>query len=303
MNGRAADPRFWLVKRLSLVLLVLLGGIASDLAAQGTLFEQGRDAFYSGNLSRSRELLEGYLRIEPASLEARLYLARALVALQRNDEALSQIKQVLDQEPENDDALFFLSSLSAALSQKEFSRLYKLAPNSARVHQLMGQSLSLREEYEKAAVEFRKAIEVDPKIQEVYTELGDAERSLGRLNEASEHYQRALEMRPTDYRAAYGLGVCFRFQDELEQAEAQFRKTIDLAPGYAPASLALGQVLIRKGEFEEAIPALQTAIKLEPKMDQAYFQLGRAYQQLGRTEEAREAFEKGRLLQAKNASL
>ena len=300
MNRAGSSPVF---KGTFAVLLILCFGASGALSAQGiTLLDQGKGAFYSGNLARSREFLEGYLRIEPQNSEARLYLARALAGLGQNDQALVQIKSVLDQDPDSPDALFFLSSLAGALAQQEYGRLYRMAPDSARVHQLMGQSFSLREDFEQAAREFQKAAELNPGLQEVYTALGDAERSLGRLEQASEHYRRAIEMRPTDYRAIYGLGVCFRFQDDMDRAEEQFRKTVKLAPGYAPAFLALGQALVRKGELDEAISLLKNAIRLEPALDQAYFQLGRAYQQLGRAEEAREAFEKGRQLQAKNAS-
>jgi hypothetical protein len=52
--------------------------------------------------------------------------------------------------PHNVDALYYLSKVSGILSQIEFRELYSLAPNSARVHQLIGESYQMQEDLPKA---------------------------------------------------------------------------------------------------------------------------------------------------------
>lgn len=280
-------------------ILTLLLGIG-PVSAQTSLLDRGREAFYEGRVVAAVENLETYLRVDPRNHEARILLARALTGAGRNDESFAQLKRVLEEDPVNADALFYLASLSLALSQTQYGRLYELAPESARVHQLMAQSFELRERFEEAEEEYQKALAVDPGLTEVITALGDLSRTLGKFAEATERYRRALAADPSDYRALYGLGVCRRFDEDHPGARDYFERSLALAPGFAPGHLALGMTLLRMGDARGAVAPLLEAIRLEPDLDQAYFQLGQAYQRLGRTDEARLTLDKARELRMKN---
>lgn len=286
-----------------LVLYLIMAAGWGLSAPESDLLNLGRQAFYGGKMSEARELLVSYLRLNPHSTEARILLARTLAGLARPADAMVELKRVLDQDPKNEDALFYLGSLSAALTQDAYARLYRLAPDSPRIHQLLGESYQLRENYEEAKAEYQKALDLNPALPDVVLALADVERTMGRFQEAMAIYRRVLELTPADYQATYGIGVCYRFLEDDRQAEAYFRRSIELAPTYAAGRLALGQALVRSGAFEEAVLQLNEAIRLEPNLDQAYFQLGRALQSLGRGDEAQAAFEKARLLRLKNSPL
>ncbi len=300
---RFAKPR--VLGRSTLVLCaftltVWFGTAGPCLGQRPGILQQGIEAFYAGNVSEARLLLEGYLRLNPEDQAARILLARALATVGESEQAFKELENVLEKDPENVDALFYLGALTTALSQTEYARLYKMAPDSARVHQLMGDSFQARRSFREAEQEYEAALADDPNLVEVIVALGDLKRGQGEFDRAAGYYERALAINAGDYRALYGLGVCHRFSQEHSEALKYFRKSLEVAPDYASAHLAIGTSLVQEGEFSKALESLLTAISLEVDMDQAYFQLGRAYQALGDSEKADRAFEKARQLKAQN---
>jgi tetratricopeptide (TPR) repeat protein len=291
--------------RLRFAVVALAAWIAALSLCAGQkpeILQQGIEAFYSGKMSEARLLVEGYLRLNPEDLDGKILLARILASLGENDASFEQLAEVLERDPENLDALFYLGSLTTALSQAEYRRLYKIAPDSARVHQLMGDSFRTRNQFQEAEKEYEAALVADPSLMDVIIELGDLKRTQGDFNAASDYYERALKLDAAEYRALYGLGVCFRFRQESTKAKQYFSRAIEYAPGFASAHLALGTSLVQEKQYESAVESLLTAIQLEPEMDQAYFQLGRAYQALGDTEKADRAFERARNLSAQETT-
>jgi len=95
-------------------------GLYGEQPAVG-LFQQARDAFYSGNMARARELIESHLRVSPRHREARVLLARVLAALGKNWESYEELRKLLVENPQDLDALFYLASVATALSQLEYT--------------------------------------------------------------------------------------------------------------------------------------------------------------------------------------
>lgn len=292
------------MRRIGIGWLVVMGltGIAvcRQQNSSQDLLGEARSAFYRGDPEQARTLALAYLRVHSAGAEGRILLARALAALGKPEEAMRELEKILERDPNHPDALFYLAGLAESLAQAEYGRLYRLNPESARVHQLMARSLELQQKYEESRAEYEAALRVNPELTEIWTGLGDLLRTTGEFAAAEDKYREALRRNPRDYLALYGLGVCLRSGQRHQEALGYFRASRESAPGYAPAYLAEGMSLQELGEPAAAVAALQEAIRLQPDMDQAYYQLGRAYQSLGRIEEAKEALEQARILRLKN---
>jgi tetratricopeptide (TPR) repeat protein len=276
--------------RRGLPLLIL--GFAT-LGAADHLDEATRE-LYRGNYQKAAALAEQRVKANPKDAAARVMLARARLGRGENDAAWRELQRALRLDPANVDALYFLGRLSELLAQVEFRNLYAMAPDSARVHQLLAESADAAGNREEAVEEYMAALKGNPRSEEVLIALGDIKRMGLRFEEAAEYYRRALEINSRDYDSAYGLGVCHLRLGQPDKAEAPFRRAAALDPGSAVAHFALGDALFQLGKPEEAMRALETAAKLEPAMRQAYILLGRAYQEMGRREEAAEAFRKVR---------
>ena len=276
----------------SLWLLVLAVMISAQAHGQTSGLTEYTQAFYRGDYVQAAGLAEKHLRQHPNDSAVRVILARAELAQGKFQQAFEALRKVLASDPKNIDALYYLSLIARELSHREYERLFSIAPDSDRVHQLLGEAALAAENKSEAEEEFQKALKANPHSIEVSTELAELKRSQSKFDEAVVYYTQAEKIGPLNYEIAYGLGACYTYKQEYPQAIEWLRKAAALAPDSAAGRFALGNALFQNGQLEAAIPELNVSLQLEPRMKQAYFLLGRAYSKLGRQKEAKAALKK-----------
>ena len=276
--------------------VLLLLGLVAALPAGADELEDATRALYRGEPSRAATIAEAYVKSHPNVARARIVLARAEVAQGRLDAAFLQFRAALQLQPDNPDGLYYLGRLSGILAQQEYKRLFAIAPESARVHQLMAEAALAQKDTAQAEAEYRAALGANPNSVSVLDALGDLMRSQARLDQAASFYRKAAELDSRDYDSAYGLGACELARGAIDSALAHFRHAASLDPNSAAARFAVGTTLIRLDRYAEAIAELKAAIALEPDFRQAYTHLGRAHRKLGDAAAAAAAFQKAREL-------
>jgi tetratricopeptide (TPR) repeat protein len=276
----------------SLWLLLLTVISCSQANGQTSGLTECTQAFYRGDYVQAAGLAEKHLRQHPNDSAVRVILARAELAQGKFQQAFEALRKVLASDPKNIDALYYLSLIARELSHREYERLFSIAPDSDRVHQLLGEAALAAENKSEAEEEFQKALKANPHSIEVSTELAELKRSQSKFDEAIVYYTQAEKIGPLNYEIAYGLGACYTYKQEYPQAIQWLRKAAALAPDSAAGRFALGNALFQNGQLEAAIPELNVSLRLEPRMKQAYFLLGRAYSKLGRQKEAKAALQK-----------
>jgi tetratricopeptide (TPR) repeat protein len=259
---------------------------------QGSVLSESRQAFYRGDYAEAAELARVQLRKFPADVPVRMILARTELALGNFDEAFENIRKVLALDPKNIDALYYLSLLAKELAQRENQRLLSIAPDSYRVHQLLGAAALMAGNPGVAESEFLQALRINPRSVDVLTALGDLKRSERKFEEAISYYAQAAHSGTLSYEIAYGLGICFSSMTKYPEAIDWFQKAVALAPDSAAGRFALGNALFHKGDFAPAIAELKATLQIDPGMRQAYLLLVRAYSNLGRPAEAKAALQK-----------
>ncbi len=247
-------------------------------------------AFHRGEYARAAALATRQLESEPRDLSARLVLARAEAAQGRFEAAYAEFRAALRQDPQNTDALYYLSITAGVLAQAEYERVFTLAPESARAHHLKSELFQAQGKTAEARRELEKALGRSPRSVDTLVALGDLSRATLAFSEATTYYTRALELAPTSYDVLYGLGVSYAFRGEQARAVTFLREAVRADAHSAAARLALGTALLQTGENGSAAKELETAVALEPRLRQAHYQLGRVYQALGRAQEAEAAF-------------
>jgi protein O-GlcNAc transferase len=262
------------------------------LCAQATVLNECTRALYREDYLQVEHVAQKHLQKNPFDVSVRVILARAELAEGKLRPAFEDLRKAVAADPHNVDALYYLSFATRAMSQQEYQRLFAMAPDSSRVHQLLAESAFESQDPAQAEAEFRKALDANPRSAEVATELAELKRSQSKFDEAITYYSQALQTDATNYVAVYGLGACYTYKQEYKQAVEWLRKAVALAPDSAAGHFALGNALFQSGSLEPAIPELKTSLQLEPGIKQAYFLLGRAYTKLGRKEEAAAAFKK-----------
>jgi tetratricopeptide (TPR) repeat protein len=265
---------------------------ASCVYAQSIALAKATEAFYRGEYQQAAELAEQRLRANPKAAPARVLLARVEIAQGRLPQAFEQLKNVLNSDAKNVDALYYLSMVARELSQQEYQRLFAIAPDSDRIHQLLAEAALAAENKSEAETEFQNALKANPRSIDAATELAELKRSQSKFDEAISYYTQAAKVGPLNYSIAYGLGACYTYKQDYAQAVQWLRKAVSFDPESPAGRFALGNALFQNGEYALAVPELKASLKLEQQFKQAYFLLGRAYSKLGQQEESKAAFQK-----------
>jgi serine/threonine protein kinase/tetratricopeptide (TPR) repeat protein len=119
-------------------------------------------------------------------------------------------------------------------------------------------------EYETAALEARRAIELDPMGSDGRRELARAYESLGLFVEAEKTYKDAIAARPGDWSGYNALGAFYSARKRNEDASAQFRRVIELTPDNARGYSNLGAIYMLLGRYPESAAALERSVSIRP---------------------------------------
>ena len=140
---------------------------------------------------------------------------------------------------------------------REFRRAIELDPKYPTAHQWHAFSLASRGRLDEALLEGHVAQELDPASVSIRRTLGWLYYYARRYDQARYHLSRAIEMNPEAEETYRVLGLSVAMQGDLVEAERILREAITLrgAGPYAIATLAY--VLGRKGDREGALAHLR----------------------------------------------
>lgn len=149
-----------------------------------------------------------------------------------------------------------------------------------------GESYLAERNYEKARVEFRNALQIDPNDVNARYQLGRVSEKLNNPREALGHYQAAIDLDPNhmESRAALGRlfllgGVTDRAMELVQTGLTQDPKNAQLLTVRGAAKAQLRDV---PGAFEDA----EAAVKLAPDDEYAIALLASLYRQNARSDKA-----------------
>lgn len=234
-----------------------------------------------------------------------LHLGRALLELDRIDEAERRFTRALELDPASAAALHGLGRVAAARGDdatavERFERVLELAPDADSVHYQLAQSYRRLGDMERARQHLAQRGEgevhfADPLGQELVRlatgtayetvfslardpSVADEELlgfALGQLSDvlgAVEQLRTGLaarepgaEERAAEARMHYVLGGLQARSGHDEEAMAAFRAALEMDPELHPARIELGDALARAGRFEEAGAEYSTVLARRPE--------------------------------------
>ena len=164
-------------------------------------------------------------------------------------------------------------------------------PRLAAAHACLGQAYTAQGEYEKAADEYRRTLELEPTSDDAYGGLASAYEKLNQEGEAEASFKRAIALRP-GYWATYNwLGLFYMDRGRYPEAVEMFSQVVALAPDSFTGYYNLGAVRILQGRYTEAVPLLEKSLSIRPTGN-ASSNLATAYFQMRRYEDSAAQFEK-----------
>ncbi|MFZ5619796.1 MAG: tetratricopeptide repeat protein [Pseudomonadota bacterium] len=163
-----------------------------------------------------------------------------------------------------------------------------------------GKAYIAEENWDKARVEIKNVLQIDPKAAEAYYLLGQVEEKRQEWAKAFGSYAKAVELDPdlVDARSRlaqfYMLQAnAFKAQDErdgeakaLGQAQAEIDEILKRDPKHSGARALQASMLLREGKSDEALALAEAVVKEDPGHGPAAGLLASLYEQAGRVADA-----------------
>ncbi len=212
-----------------------------------------------------QEAIELYKRVpatSPLKRAAELQLGLNLADLKEHDEAISHLKALLEQ-----------------------------APDDTRAYLALGSVYASTENFRAAADVYNKAVERLKKPEKsdwyIFYQRGIAYERMKEWPKAEPNFREALKLMPDQPQVLNYLGYSWvDMNTNLDEGLAMIRKAADLRPSDGYIIDSLGWAYYRLGRFDEAVVELERAVSLKPEDPVLNDHLGDAYWRVGRKLEA-----------------
>ena len=133
--------------------------------------------------------------------------------------------------------------------------------------------------YDKARVEFKNALQIDPKAAQPYFYLGLIEESKQSWQEAFNLFSKAAELGPEDLQVKVKLAKFYMMGNSPDKAEEFLNTVLQKQPKDIEARILKAALDNSKGNQDAAVQQLTSVIADEPKRIDTYLALGVIYEQ------------------------
>jgi tetratricopeptide (TPR) repeat protein len=199
-------------------------------------------------------------------------------------EATATLQAALTERPGDVDLMYYLGRASGLLSQQTFERLRAADPESARAHQILGETYAVLHNTDAAEKEYREALRLRPDTRGLHLELGELYASASQWNKAETEFRAEANLQPGDAEAAFRMGNALLQQGKVKEARRELERAGALQPGMADVLYALGKAASLDGDkaaAEKAWLAVLDTDKDGPLAGQAHFALAGVYRERG----------------------
>lgn len=272
--------------------------LANDPNASIMHYLLALDYAQQGHVKQAEESLQAATRLKPAFSEARIALAKLLLADKHEDAALEQFEAVIDQEPGQvfalgNAGLIFARRADYTKAIERLSKAHALDPNSTPL------ALALAE----AQIRAGRQADADRVISELESSgrlTSDTRRILASVCLQSgqpakgaalakpepalgtQYHDRAMRMAQDDF-----------LRGRYQAVAAELEAVRSLGPPDFAFHRLLGTAYYELGDPQKASDEFQDALRLDPKNEQVYFNLGMLYLKFHTPDLASLVFEHG----------
>jgi Tfp pilus assembly protein PilF len=206
------------------------------------------------------------------------------------DHTLPIVHSLVESEPDNVDLLFFAQRIYSELADNTMNKLALLAPDSARMQQLIAEQLINAGDLKGAIEHYRKAIAADPRLPGMHFELAESilesSNDAAAQAEAQQELEDAVKTDGDSARVECALGRIAALQSNNNAAYKHYKQAYELNPDEVQAQLGLAAILVEEEKPQEALPYLRSAVQADPMNANAHYRLARVCRALNLTGEA-----------------
>jgi tetratricopeptide (TPR) repeat protein len=285
-----ATPADGMAEALFNLSVLLQGENSNDIAlmiARLAFYGHGGDPIFHVLLA---DVLDAQSRPEPAlalyrevppdapyGWQAQIKVGEELHKLGRDDEAIAYLQKLVDARTDRSEAAVELGDILRASKRfAEAAKAYDTAVERMKnpgagewsVFYFRGIALERSDQWAKAELDFKKALELQPEQPYVLNYLGYSWVDKGvHLDEAIKMLQRATQQKPDDGFIIDSLAWAYYRLKQFDKAVLYQEKAVSLEPGDPVLNDHLGDIYWKLGRHDEARFQWQRALAFKPDAD------------------------------------
>lgn len=140
-----------------------------------------------------------------------------------------------------------------------------------------------QQNYDKALVELKNVLQIDPKQAEAYYLIGQVEEKKKNFGKAFGNYAKAVELKPDYLDAKVKLGLFNLLGGNVEEASKISQEILKAQPAFVPGRTLKALLMTKKGDIKGAIHEAEDIIKADPAQSDAVDLLVSLYRKQGDT--------------------
>ncbi len=221
--------------------------------------------------------------------ESRYYnYIEAYLQLKKNnlDKAIYHLNKTIEEDPEN---LYLQRELAILyLMQKDNLRALNIVkniidknPGDVEALIMYGRIKQSLKQIDDAKEAYEKVIANDPAQEKIYLILGDIYMEEGDLDKALKIYKQLVDKYPEFYAGYFFIGKIYAEQGKIVDAEKEFLKALDSEPDLEEAKFELIKLYKSLGEEQKTIEIYKEILKRNSNNIRAALELGLLYYKNG----------------------
>ncbi|MDQ3108315.1 MAG: tetratricopeptide repeat protein [Bacteroidota bacterium] len=202
---------------------------------------------YLTNFDEEIALLDKVLQIDVHNAQA--YFMKGMLFKEKGDtlKAISSMQTAVEQDPDHYNAYIQLGLLCATqknpLAETYYLNALKINGNSEEAMYNLGMYYQESDNYNAAIETYTTLLKVNPHHFDAHFNLGMLHVvKLNVVDEAMKYFNAAIEDNPQDPRGYYGRGYCFEKKGDVTNAIADYKMALKVDPTYDNAAMAISRL-------------------------------------------------------------
>jgi tetratricopeptide (TPR) repeat protein len=261
------------------------------------------EAYYQfGFLEEARALLISLVNIYPNESELLLLLAEVHIDLDEEEQAITLLDQVDEEDSEYPRALLLLADLYQMqgldeVAEHKLLKAKELLPSNAIILFALGEFYSGRGNYKQSVPYYEEVLKSQDKVGEIniHLRLAESYTATGLFEEAFIHYEKGLEEK-VEIDSLFGY-ACAAYQAEKYQtAVHKLLELKEMDPSYSPLYLVLAKAYESDELLAKAEQTIKEGLQIDEYNKELYIQGGKLAMKVNNYQHAKQLLEKAREL-------
>jgi len=182
-------------------------------------------------------------------------------------------------------------------AEVEARKAIDLDPSSADAHAALSVTLQYLDEFKESVAEAEKAIQLNPNAAEAYFALGFTHCTEGQVEQSLSYFRKSLELDPLSVQKARALAIALGIVGKGGEARTMLGKMLRIYPENPTVFLCMAESYIFEKDYTKAQEFLDRGQVLNPVEPLLLINQGLVYAFTGRPEQARAMLRKLESLQ------